>query len=419
MGTRAREVSSTLNELRESSSGKRLRHVVMCGPALNQSNTGDRLLVGTLTRILRQDLGVERITYASVAVDPRVKEEMPSLEVIDPRRQPLRLLWRAFCADAFVIAGAISFHEHRRVMLKQAVLAWLCRLGGGRTVVNAVSIQPIRDRVCRLLFRATHAAANWFTVRDQDSVVYAKSMGIRQSTHRSPDPGIICPVAPAKRVEEILGTERVPTDRPIFCIVPHLFVNHGRYKDPDYAGFEIEYQDYPDEVLDKYYEVLAQIGDWLTDRGTVVFLPMCTKTPPGDDRVAADWVRQRMSRAGRTFSVRGEYTVGELAGILSRCTLLISSRLHGYAMGVANGVPSLAVEFHPKIRGLAEEIELADWAFPMRNLRTESICNTVIEILADLPAARERVRAGVDRAAAKARSDFLHGVTGQPIRRAA
>jgi polysaccharide pyruvyl transferase WcaK-like protein len=391
----------------------------MCGPALNQSNTGDRLLVSTLARILRQDLGIERITYASVAVDPRVKEEIPSLEVIDPRRQLWRLLWRAFRADAFVIAGAVSFHEHRRVMLKQAVLAWLCRLGGGRTVVNAVSIQPIRDRICRLLFRATYAAANWFTVRDQDSIVHAKAMGIRQSTQRSPDPGIICPAAPAERVKQILAAETVPTDRPLFCIVPHLFINHGRYQDPDYAGFEIEYQDYPDAVLDRYYEVLARVADWLTERGTVVFLPMCTKTPPGDDRVAADWVRRRMSRAGRTFSVQGEYTAGELAGILSHCTLLISSRLHGYAMGVANGVPSLAVEFHPKMRGMAEEIELTDWVFPISSLQTEPVCRTVTKILADLPAARESVRVGVDRAAAKARSDFLHGITGQPIRRAA
>lgn len=419
MTTRATDISATAHERSRQAAGKPGRGVVMCGPALNQANTGDRLLVSTLTRILRQDLGIERITYASITADPRVHDEIPWLELIDPRTQPWRLMWRTFRADAFIIAGAVSFHEHRRVMLKQAILAWLCRLGGGRTVVNAVSIQPIRDRFCRWLFRATHAAANWFTVRDHDSVQHARTMGVRPAALRSPDPGIICVAAPAERVRRILAAETIPTDRPLFCIAPHLFVNHGRYCDPEYAGFEIEYQDYPDAVLDRYYDVLAQIGDWLAERGTLLFLPMCTRTPPGDDRVAADWVRQKMRRAEQAFSVQGEYTAGELAGILSRCTLLISSRLHGYAMGVAHGVPSVAIEFHPKMRGLAEEIGLTDWAFPIAGLRTDTVCHTLDQMLADLPAARERVRAGVERAATKARSDFLHGVTGEPGRRAA
>ena len=42
--------------------------------------------------------------------------------IISPRREPWQLLWWTFRADAFVIAGAVSFHESRRTMLKQALL---------------------------------------------------------------------------------------------------------------------------------------------------------------------------------------------------------------------------------------------------------------------------------------------------------
>ena len=58
-------------------SGRRpVRRVVMCGPALNQANTGDRLLVGTLAAILRDALGVERITYGAIDADPRVAHDV-------------------------------------------------------------------------------------------------------------------------------------------------------------------------------------------------------------------------------------------------------------------------------------------------------------------------------------------------------
>jgi len=388
------------------------RSVVMCGPALNQANMGDRLLVNALTTILRNDLGVQQVAYASVGVDVRVPRDMPRLEILDPRRQPMQLLWRTFRADAFIIAGAVSFHERRRIMLKQALLAWLCRLGGGRTVINAASIQPIRDWFCRLLFRATCSAADWFTVRDGPSAEHARALGLGSAPPRSPDPGVLCPLAPMERIREIFAGEGIPTDRPLVGIAPHFFVNHGRYYDAAYPGFEIEYEDFPDEVLDRCYESLARLADRMARFGRVVFLPMCTRTPPGDDREAADWIVRRMRRAEHVHVVRGEYLVGEMAGMLSQCTFLAASRLHAFAMGVAAGVPSLAIGFHPKVYGLAEELGLADWVYPIRDLSPEAIGDAADAILDGLCVARERVREGVSRAAGKARADFIQGVLG-------
>jgi polysaccharide pyruvyl transferase WcaK-like protein len=386
----------------------------MCGPALNQANTGDRLLAGTLAAMLRDALDVERITYGSIDVDPRVAHDVRKIELINPRRQPWRLLWRAFRADVMVIAGAVCLHEHRRVMLKQTLLGWACRLGGGRVVVNAASIQPIRDPVCQLLYRAIRRSAGWFTVRDAASARYARILSGGQPARRSVDPGIICPVAATERVDAIVAAEGIAADRPILGIAPHLFVNQGRFHDPSYRGFQIEYKNFSDRVIDRYYTAMARVADRLTERGTVVFLPMCTRTPPGDDRVAAEWIQQRMAHADKSVCVRGDHHVDELAGLLARCHLLVASRLHGYAMAIAAGVPSVAIGFHPKIRGLAEEVGLADWVYPMRRLDARSICLTLDKILADLPAARLRVRSGVARAAARARRDFLCGVTGAP-----
>jgi len=397
----------------------RPRRVLMCGPSLNQANTGDRLLVAALAKILREDAGAEEIAYSSIDVDPRVARDIPGLTVINPRREPLRLLWRAFCADAFVVAGAVSFHDHRRIMLKQTILAWLCRLGGGRTVVNAASVQPIHGRLCRWLFRMTFKAANWFSVRDAKSVEHARTVGVRGSVRRSPDPGILCLRDQSRRIDEILAAEGVPGGRPILGIAPHFFVNNGRYRNPAYRQFQIEYCDFPDPVLDRYYATTARLADAMTEQGCVVFFPMCTRTPPGDDREAAEWIRRRMRHACRTHSLQAEYTVDELAGMVSRCSVLISTRLHGYALGLGNGVPSLAIDFHPKMQGLAQEVGLTDWLFPIQDLDAETISATVSSILGDLAAAQDRVRAAVSRAAARARRDFLEGVSGKRFPNAA
>ena len=222
-----------------------------------------------------------------------------------------------------VIAGGVCLHEHRLVMLKQALLGWACRLGGGRVVVNAASIQPIHDPVCRLLYRAIYHSAGWFTVRDAASARYARVLSGGQRAQRSVDPGIICPVASTERIDAMVAAEGLAGDRPMLGIAPHLFVNQGRFHDSSYRGFQIEYRNFSDRVIDCYYTTMARLADRLTDRGTVVFLPMCTRTPPGDDRVAAEWIRQRMDHADKTVSLCGDYHVDEMAGLLARCQLQI------------------------------------------------------------------------------------------------
>jgi polysaccharide pyruvyl transferase WcaK-like protein len=387
--------------------------VVMCGPALNYSNAGDRLLPKMLGQMLRDNGLASEICYVSVAADPRVRIEAPWLRIISPRSDPIRVLWKAFRADVFAIAGAIPFHDHRLTMFKQAVLAWVCRIGGGRVVVNAASIQPMRDRLCRILVRVTYAAANWFTVRDDVSVVNAKSLGIKHEIPRSPDPGIMATPCSHDRIEQIWAGEGLPKKGCIIGIAPHFFANLSKYRHEAYTSFDNEYQLYSDHVLDQYYQALAETADRLAEFGTIVFVPLCTATPPGDDRQAADWIRARMRNAKRSCSVKGEYTVDEVCGILSRCNVLIASRLHGYALSVATGVPSLAVEFHPKMRGLAEELDLVDWVYPFKDIPVEDICLCVNWILEHHDSARQRVLKGVTRAARRAKEDFLEGVTGR------
>jgi polysaccharide pyruvyl transferase WcaK-like protein len=140
---------------------------------------------------------------------------------------------------------------------------------------------------------------------------------------------------------------------------------------------------------------------------------MCTATPPGDDRKGASWIQDKMRYSKKTWSVQGEYTIDEIAGLLSRCYAIVSTRLHGFAIGVGVGVPSLAIAFHPKMKGLAEELGLSDWVFQFQDLPVKTITNTVQDILRNREEARVRVRVGVKKAMLRAKFDFIEGVTGE------
>lgn len=322
------------------------------------------------------------------------------MRIINPRGNPLRALRTLLTVDAYLIAGAIPFHDKLGLMLQQLGYACVVKLRGGRFIVNAVSIQPIARRSCRLIFRLTQRLADSFTVRDASSLEQAQRLGARPEPRRAVDPGFMLQPAAGAVVDRLWQAEGLPVGERACGLGPHLFVNHGRYADPRYA-FGIEYAEFTDQALDAYYDSMAEVADWLAERGPVVFFALSTRMPPGDDRLASEWIVRRMRRPERAFIVRNEYGAGELMGLLGRLDLYVSTRLHGYALAAGAGVPSIAVEFHPKMRGLAQELGIESWVAPFLGISGAGVIALCGSMLRDLDASRAQLRAGLQSAAAR------------------
>ena len=212
---------------------------------------------------------------------------------------------------------------------------------------------------------------------------------------------MMCKPAPAEAVNRLWQAENLPTGVPVCGIGPHIFINRTRYFDSRYE-FKIEYQEYSDEELDAYYDSMAATADLLTERGPVIFFSLSTRMPPGDDREACEWIVRRMKHPERAHVVRGEYSAAELMGLLGRLDHYVSTRLHGYALAVGAGVPTIAVEFHPKMRGLAEELDVEDWVIPFLGITGEGVSAVSASILEDLEASRDRLRRNLRAATGRA-----------------
>jgi polysaccharide pyruvyl transferase WcaK-like protein len=375
----------------------------MTGPSLTHRNQGDNLLYIVIGEIVRAHYGgnVDLIAFSATDEPERITSQAPWLTIVNPREKPLRALSVLISMDVYLIAGAIPFHDNVRLMLQQFLFALIVKLRRGRFIVNAVSIQPIRRSICRWLFRWTAQLADGFTVRDAAAQALAATLGARAPVRRAVDPGILCKPAPTDVVDRIWKSEALPTGVPVCGIGPHVFVNRAGYFDSRYE-FSIEYEDFPDEELDSYYASMAATADALSSRGPVIFLPLSTRMPPGDDRQACEWIVSRMKHPERAHIVRGEYSVAELMGLIGRLDNYVSTRLHGYALAVGAGVPTIAIEFHPKMRGLAEELDIEDWVVPFRGITGHAVTTVSASILEDLEASRLRLNRNLRAATGRA-----------------
>jgi polysaccharide pyruvyl transferase WcaK-like protein len=381
----------------------RLVKVLMTGPSLTHRNQGDNLLyfvVGDLVRA-HYEGNVEVTAFSATKEPGRIVAQAPWLHIVNPRKNPLRALAVLFGADVYFIAGAIPFHDNFGLMLQQFLYALVVKMRGGKFIVNAVSVQPIVKPICRTLFRWTERLADVFSARDAEARANAESLGARTPVARAVDPGMMCKPAPAETVNQLWQAEKLPAGVPVCGIGPHIFINRTRYFDSRYE-FKIEYEDFSDEELDAYYDSMAVAADLLAERGPVIFFSLSTRMPPGDDREACEWIVRRMKHPERAHIVRGEYSAAELMGLLGRLDLYVSTRLHGYALAVGAGVPTIAVEFHPKMRGLAQELDIEDWVIPLKGITGAAVTAVSASILANLDASRDRVRRNLRAATGRA-----------------
>lgn len=141
--------------------------------------------------------------------------------------------------------------------------------------------------------------------------------------------------------------------------------------------------------------LLAARLDRLIDAGCrVVGVSMCTGLGgyQNDDRLVAEALRRRLRRPDRMSVLWHEYTDLELGGILERCDLLIATRLHSAILALRYGTPALTIRYEHKSTGVLAALGLEDWSLGIEDLDSTTLENQVLEILADHPRVRSRVR---------------------------
>lgn len=114
----------------------------------------------------------------------------------------------------------------------------------------------------------------------------------------------------------------------------------------------------PEEKLDKYVKLMAQVVDYLTDRlnATVVFVPHVIGPGNNDDRIVAKKICQIVKSKHRVISITNEYTPEELKGIIGECDLFIGARMHATIASTSMHVPTIGIAYSHKMYGIIGEM---------------------------------------------------------------
>ena len=230
------------------------------------------------------------------------------------------------------------------LLLKDLKLAnKMFREQGGKTVLLGCSIEPelltdpdIIDDMKRYTCIIARESITWEALQDA---------GVKDSTYLIPDPAFL------------LNTVEKP--------VPEAF-KEGNMVGLNLSPMAVENESVAGITMENYRALISHILD-TTDMNIALIPHVVWKN--NDDRTVLQSLYRDFSKTGRIVLIE-DCSCEELKGYIARCRFFIGARTHSTIAAYSSLVPTLAVGYSVKARGIAKDLfgTWEDYVLPVQSL---------------------------------------------------
>lgn len=232
--------------------------------------------------------------------------------------------------DLLVLGGGGILYDTEARRYLRLVLA--AQEHGVPVFTYALGAGPLTENRDREMVREAFAAATEVTVRDEESKLLLEEIGITRAITVTADPAFM--LRPERFDPGLLRAEGIPAGRRLVGI---------NVREPGRAAERLD--------SDGYHRLLAQVGDFLVHRldASVLFVPM-----ERDDIRHAHGVLSHMNSAPQCRILHGDYSPGQILGLMPHLDLVVGMRLHFLIFAALSGRPFLPLPYAGKVFDFAQ-----------------------------------------------------------------
>jgi polysaccharide pyruvyl transferase CsaB len=379
-----------------------VRHRIVITGCIGFGNTGDEAIAQAVIGQLREAIDGVRITV--ISGDPAHTAAAYGVEAVD-WRDPAAIADAVRAAGLTIIGGGGLFQDYwgcdPDTMLTRehwglsfyTAPAVLSAIYGKPLMLYAVGVGPLGSEEGRRLTRLAGDIARRITVRDPASKALLETLGVAAGKITvTADPAFDLTPAPADGIPQV---REWTSSRPAIAVALR---NWTFGADPDACERRIR------EVLDS---VLESAG------GRILFLPFHRAAGLPDESAAqyhddvsvARRLCAELRHAGRAAVLSEPCSPATMAGIVARADLVLGMRLHSVIFSVAAGVPFVALEYDPKIGGLASCAGFEEFTLPFGGFESQVLAERMRRALDRGKDDRERARGAADDLRRRAREN--------------
>lgn len=228
------------------------------------------------------------------------------------------------------------------------------------TIICGHSIGPFKSWIGRTITRFVLDRVSLITSRDEITSANLSRIGVKNpNVFETADLAFLLEPVPRKYAKEILLKEGIFVRNPLVGISASRLIS-------TYLPSRSRIEAYA-----RYIEFIAKITDYIIDKfhATVIFIPHVIG--PGkkyDDRLVSRDIFELVHNKKDVKLISGDYSPQELKGIIGLCNLFIGARMHAVISALSMYVPSLALSYLYKTKGILKMVGQEKWICHIQRL---------------------------------------------------
>jgi len=295
-----------------------MKNVFICG-YYGFKNMGDEALlksVATLFNEVDPSITVEALSY-----NVKYTEEVLGVKGFS-RKSLVKLVHKIWHVDCVVFGGGSLLQDvtSSKSLLYYLGIIFIAKVFRKPVAIIANGFGPVNDERNQRLVKWILNKVDAISVRDEGALEKMRAIGIDREIVSSSDITFLMngPIKPLSKKKKVMGISLRPW-----------------------------------KFDDLFLKEVARFADQMVEQGYEVrFYPM---KQPDDEQVSQE-VMNRMEQECRL--IRGAKDPDEILKHMQDCQIFVGMRLHSLIFATNLGIPSVAIEYDPKIASFSNEAEI-------------------------------------------------------------
>jgi polysaccharide pyruvyl transferase CsaB len=298
-------------------------------------NLGDEAILEVILRELRSALDVDVTVFSHNAKDTEERHKVRAVPIRELHKNEVLEELRKL--DLFVLGGGgILYDDVIEGFLRDVI--WAKELDVP-VMVYAISAGPIKTAESKQLVHQVLNKVDKITVREGEAKRVLTDLGVDQDIEITADPALL--LKPQNFTKEMLKKEGINPDSPLVGF---------SVREPGPAA--------PDLNIEQYHSMLANAADYMVERfdAQVLFVPM--EGGENKDPQHSHAVISKMANTKRANVLKGEYSSGEVLGLMKHMSFAVGMRLHFLIFAGIQKVPFVPLPYASKVSGFLSDLEM-------------------------------------------------------------
>ena len=308
-------------------------------------NTGDDAMIHAILQELCAL--TDRAEFAVLSLVPVVIPPQARGRVRFIKPSPVKVFWEILQSSVLVIGGGTHIFDYgikrraAKILSRILLLVLFARVSGKRVYILGNGIGPLTTAWGKTLAKLICRLADYISVRDRESYRILERWGFTDKARLAFDPSVLIEPSPEIHGGLPEGDKRISgiSLSPVF----EIYYNH-REKDC--------------QLVEK---IAKPVNQWLKQnpRGEAWLFVFKGKSKDDDVQIT-QLLQERLQPPEQVKLIGYDPDPAKTLARLAQCHAFIGMRYHSCLFAYLNGVPLLIIDYHPKCRALAEEIELSE-----------------------------------------------------------